>query len=401
MSKILIIDDDMSMHELYHETLSQSGHELVDAYNGKEGLGMIETEDPDLIILDMTMPEMNGRSTLIEIKKRKKNLPILVISGKSGMQQDPEIEMNTQVRNFIVKPPDVLELLTAVEKILSQPQKISFSWIGQTIFGCQITRMIGQGAYGSVYEAILGGKSVAVKIISGQNMDQENLERFKKEAKSLVQVKHHNVINLIDVGNQEENYFIIMEFFEGDPLEEHIYGKQHLTVPETVSIVKQIAQGMQVVHNEGIIHRDLKASNILYNKEHDWVKIIDFGIARNTNQEVSLTPQGCVLGTPYYMSPEQCWGEQVLTPQSDIYSLGILVYQMLMGDLPFVQETSIEIFRAHIHDALPWPANVSRHVPHFMKTLIDKMTRKNPEKRYASMQEIVDYLDYISQYIES
>ncbi len=399
MSKILIIDDDISMHELYHETLSPSGYQLLDAYNGKEGLAMIEEEEPDLIILDMTMPEMNGRSALIEIKKRKKSLPILVISGKSGMQQDPEIEMNAQVHRFLVKPPDVLELLMAVEKILSQSQKLSFSWIGQNIFGCQITRMLGQGASGSVYEATLGKKSVAVKMIPGQKMDQENLERFRKEAKSLAQIKHHNVIGLVDVGNQEDHYFIIMEFFEGGPLEEHIYAKRHLTVPETISVTKQIAQGMQVVHNEGIVHRDIKASNILYNKEHDWVKIIDFGIVRDIHSEASLTPQGCVLGTPYYMSPEQCWGDQNLTPQSDIYSLGILVYQMLIGDLPFVQGSPVEILRSHIYDEIPWPAYVSRYVPHFMKTMIDKMTQKDIEKRYISMQEVVDDLDYASQHL--
>lgn len=229
----------------------------------------------------------------------------------------------------------------------------------------QLDRKIGEGGMGAVYlgTQLMVDRPVAIKLLhAGLNSHDLFKQRFEVEAKAIGRLNHPNCITLYDFGFSDEinAFYTVMEYLEGDPMQVRVM--QGVTAKEAVVITKQIAMALDHAHHQGILHRDLKPENIILAKMTDGselTKVLDFGIARvfqkeqDTHEANRLTRAGEVFGTPAYISPEQARGERDLTPASDLYSLGVMLFEMLEGRLPFWGDTAIDTIMLHIQEPVP------------------------------------------------
>ena len=233
-------------------------------------------------------------------------------------------------------------------------------------------------------------RDVAIKVLRGDLENNEKfIRRFQREAKSVSDLSHPNIVEMYDVGEDNGNFYIVMEYIDGQTLKQLIKKRGHLTVPEAIDIMLQLTDGLAHAHDSYIIHRDIKPQNIMI-LEDGMVKITDFGIAMAINAS-DLTQTNSVMGSVHYLPPEQAAGKGS-TIKSDIYSLGILFYEMLAGTMPFRGETAVEIALKHIKDPMPSIRKINPKVPQSVENIIFKATAKNPKNRYNNVRELHDDL---------
>ncbi len=252
----------------------------------------------------------------------------------------------------------------------------------------QIIKSIGEGGMANVYLAYdtILDRNVAVKVLRGDlASDEKFVRRFQREALAASSLSHPNIVEVYDVGEDNGEYYIVMEYIEGKHLKQLIKKRGKLTVSEAVDIVLQITDGLSVAHDSYIIHRDIKPQNIMI-LENGLVKITDFGIAMAMNS-TQLTQTNSVMGSVHYLPPEQASGKGS-TLQSDIYSIGILFYELLTGKLPFKGENAVEIALKHLKEPLPSIRDELPNIPQSVENIIIKATAKNPKNRYADAREM-------------
>ncbi|MNZ43452.1 Serine/threonine-protein kinase PrkC [compost metagenome] len=257
----------------------------------------------------------------------------------------------------------------------------------------QIIERIGGGGMALVYKAqdILLNRYVAIKVLRQQFVnDEEFIRRFRREAQSAASLSHPNIVSVYDVGQEDEVHYIVMEYVEGQNLNEIIKERAPLQVEESIRIASQIADALDHAHHNQIIHRDIKPHNILIGR-NGRVKVTDFGIARAVTS-TTITQTGSVVGSVHYFSPEHAKG--VTTGEkSDLYSLGIVLYQMLTGRLPFLGESPISVALKHLQEEFDEPRKVNPMIPQSVENIILKSMRKNPNERYQSANEMLRDLE--------
>ena len=260
---------------------------------------------------------------------------------------------------------------------------------GQKIDGrYQIIRTIGEGGMANVYLAYdtILDREVAVKILRGDlASDDKFVKRFQREAKAASSLNHPNIVEMYDVGEDDGNYFIVMEYVEGRTLKSLIKKRGALGLRETVDIMLQLTSGIAHAHDSYLIHRDIKPQNVLI-MEDGRVKITDFGIAIALNN-AELTQTNSVMGSVHYLPPEQANGSGA-TIKSDIYSLGILMYELLTGKLPFKGENAVEIAIKQMKEQIPSLTKQNPMIPQSIENIVLKATAKNPKNRYDSVNEM-------------
>ncbi|MBW7459196.1 Stk1 family PASTA domain-containing Ser/Thr kinase, partial [Paenibacillus sepulcri] len=257
----------------------------------------------------------------------------------------------------------------------------------------EIITRIGGGGMALVYKAhdILLNRKVAVKILRQQFVhDEEFIRRFRREAQSAGALSHPNVVSIYDVGQEDETHYIVMEYVEGHNLNEIIQERAPLQPEEAVRIAIQICDALEHAHHNQIIHRDIKPHNILIGK-NGRVKVTDFGIARAVTSS-TITQTGSVLGSVHYFSPEHAKGIST-GEKSDLYSLGIVLYQMLTGKLPFLGESPISVALKHLQETFEEPRVVNPYIPQSVENVILRAMRKNPSERYNSADEMLRDLE--------
>lgn len=256
----------------------------------------------------------------------------------------------------------------------------------------QLEDFIGQGGMSLVYRAvdIRTGHNVAVKILKSEyNSDKEFLERFQREARAASLMNHHNLVNLLDVGVEGEFRYLVLEYVNGNTLKDIIRQKGRLNYQTAIQITVRILSALQHAHDNGIIHRDIKPQNVLIHADGH-VKVADFGIARMTGG-ATIGKGDTVVGSVHYSSPEQASGGLV-EATSDIYSTGVVMYEMLTGRVPFVGDTPVAVAMQHLQDPPPPIAEFAPETPPAVIAVVMKALEKEPKKRFQSAREMADAL---------
>lgn len=260
----------------------------------------------------------------------------------------------------------------------------------------RIVKELGKGTMGVVYQAHDPqiDRMVALKVLRPDRVTSGSfVARFLKEARAIGRLSYANIVTIYDVGEDQGTIYIAMEYLKGEPLNE-VVRSGCLTVPQCVDIARQVALTLDYAHRQGIIHRDIKPSNIIYTEEHQ-VKLTDFGIARieDTSYE-HQTQAGEILGTPVYMSPEQVMGHGV-DGRSDLFSVGVILYEMIVGRRPFGGSNIAAIFRAITQDAPEPPTAVDPSIPKSLADLILKCLSKKPQDRFQTGAEMAEALSVV------
>jgi predicted Ser/Thr protein kinase len=256
---------------------------------------------------------------------------------------------------------------------------------GEKIGPFTIVRELGSGAMGSVYLADYAkddGRTaqVALKIVALGLLGNEGaMARFEREAAILKQLRHPHIVRLIATGKYRKTPFIAMEYVDGEPLDKILTRRGRIGWETVVDYAKQLCLALQHAHEKGIIHRDLKPSNLMLTKE-GVLKLTDFGIAKDTDV-TALTGQNSTIGTAAYMSPEQCKGDRFISNKSDLYSLGIVLYELITGRKPYVAENTVDMFLKHVNETPTRPAKLIQDVPVWLDNLIMFMMEKDKDRR--------------------
>ncbi len=275
-----------------------------------------------------------------------------------------------------------------------EARSTSAQMIGTVLSGrYRLEAKLGSGGMSTVYLARdeTLDRPVAAKVMHREMSEQpDQLERFRREARAVAKLSHPNIVAVIDAGEDGGHPYIVFEYVEGENLKQRIKRLGPLDSQEAIAYAIEIARGLEVAHARKLVHRDVKPQNVLIDAEGR-AKVTDFGIARQLEQQ-GVTDTGRVLGTTDYVSPEQAMGQGV-DPRSDVYSLGVVLYEMLTGELPFSADTQVGVAMKHVNEELP---DVQRRRPQLSAAaalVIERATSKDTSKRYASIREMVSDLE--------
>ncbi|MFX1538453.1 MAG: protein kinase, partial [Promethearchaeota archaeon] len=265
----------------------------------------------------------------------------------------------------------------------------------------KIIEELGTGGMGKVFKALDQeiSEKVALKVLKDEiSYDNQMIERFRNELKFARRISHPNVCRMFDLSKEKETYFITMEYVPGENLKSILEREGPLSSGDTVSISKQICEGLAAAHRLGIVHRDLKPHNLMLDNDGN-VRIMDFGVARLLTTD-GLTHSGMMIGTPEYMSPEQVSSEKV-DLRSDIYSLGIIMYEVVTGEVPFKGDSAISTALKHKTELPKDPRELNSQLPKELSAIILKCLKKNRDKRYKNTKELLSDLNAIEKRIPS
>ncbi|MCP4418014.1 MAG: serine/threonine protein kinase, partial [Chloroflexi bacterium] len=266
----------------------------------------------------------------------------------------------------------------------------------QQTFGRYIIKAkLGQGGMGSVFHAHDPNfrREVALKLLEKRFLhDTKFRRRFEREARAVAKIDHPGIVPIYDFGEEEGELFLVMPLMEGGTLGKRL-DDGPLSLDEATTVLKQIAPALDMTHRLNMVHRDLKPDNILFNK-HGVPLIADFGIVKSAESNTTLTADG-IVGTPAYMSPEQVGSKKTLDGRSDIYSLGIILYQMLTGERPFDADTPLALALKHVMEQPPPILDVMPELPVGCDRIMRKVLHKEPDKRYQTVAELVADLENV------
>jgi serine/threonine-protein kinase len=254
----------------------------------------------------------------------------------------------------------------------------------------ELQELVGTGGMSSVYRARdrLLERLVALKILHPHHSeDKEFVERFRREARSVAQLSHPNIVTVIDRGDDGGRQFIVFEYVDGENLKEIVTREGPLPLRRALELALQIGRGLAFAHAQGLVHRDVKPQNVLMNGD-DQAKVTDFGIARSLDVDAGVTQTGTVLGTSAYIAPEQASGGDI-TAQTDVYSFGVVLYELLTGEVPFPGESFVAVAMKHINEPLPDLREQRPEIPPRLAAAVQRSLAKEPAERFGSMDEFV------------
>ncbi|HEX7998971.1 MAG TPA: protein kinase [Pyrinomonadaceae bacterium] len=275
--------------------------------------------------------------------------------------------------------------------------------IGQTLANkYRIEELINEGGMGAVYRSthVLMEKTVAIKVLHpALAADDKIVARFSREAKAASRISHPHALNVTDFGESDNGVvFLVMEYLHGKTLKEVIHEGGPMPLTRVVEIIRQVCGALEAAHGEGVVHRDLKSDNIMLvdvSGGGDWAKVLDFGIAKITEkvgQDPALTAPNLIIGTPQYMSPEQCSQASEIDARSDIYSLGIILFEMLVGHVPFTGESPTAVMMKHLQDAPPSVLEERKDLPASVGRVVARALAKRPEDRFQTVSDLSESL---------
>jgi DNA-binding response OmpR family regulator len=398
MATILIVEDDPDTRSLLQLHLESANHTVIIANNGAEGLQRALADMPELIVSDVRMPVMDGFDLLKALRARAETaaMPVIVLSVIHERASVREA-MRLGADDYIEKPVRRNELLESIDARLGRITQLraafarmqdSDAGAASTRFvkveGHSIIRKLGAGGMSKVYlvKHLASGTERVLKIVPITDSDDgSTVQRFIHEFALISGVHHPNVAQIFDQGFTEEYAYIAMEYFPGGDL--RAMAARDMTSDLALAVLMQVASGLGAIHQQGIVHRDMKPDNVMIRADGT-LAIADFGIAKNSSEQLSQTQHGEIFGTPYYLSPEQATAGEV-DARSDIYSLGVMFYEMLTGAKPYLADDIDGLLYMHLHAPVPrLPESLCAYQP-----LLERMMAKNPAQRFASADDLV------------
>jgi eukaryotic-like serine/threonine-protein kinase len=323
---------------------------------------------------------------LVEDLKEKAQLVEYMMHASTGSTTQPLAAAPTAIRQLAERPSDDSS---------SDQLRPGSIFAGRY----EVKEVLGAGGMGVVYRAFDRelGEIVAIKTLRPDTVagDPVALERFKQEIRLARRITQRNVVRTYDLGEVGGVYYLTMEYVEGKSLKTLIQSRGRLPVPVTLTIGKQLCRALEVAHEQGVIHRDIKPQNIVVDP-NGFLKVMDFGIARLANppRGKGLTQAGMAIGTPDYMSPEQLSGQE-LDPRSDLYATGVVLFECLTGRLPFEADTPWSLIAKHIEEVPPSPHSLNADVPEALAQVVLRAMAKDRERRYQTAVELHDALEAI------
>ncbi len=397
MPKILVVDDDEFVREFIKEVLELEHYIVETASDGMTAIEMLKATTYNLILSDIKMPGMTGNDLLQLCTNKYKSTPVMLITGKPNLEGAVET-VKQGAFDYLSKPitPEKLcERVKAALKHNYSKDNISSGELGSPHNNYTVVRTLGAGNMGVVLLVKKNEQYYAMKILRRENYDPKHhlkVQRFIREAEILSQINHPNVIKIFEYGvsEDEEIPYIVMEFIPGRPLNHHMRSN-NFTIEQIIYIIRQIADALAIVHYYGVIHRDVKPGNIILCDDMT-LKLTDFGIARVDNSELTITRE--ILGSPAYMSPEAFENSIRSDSRSDIFSLGVIAYELLTGVKPFHGETIGEMMNAIKFQRPIEPLKINPSIPPGLQDIMAKMLAKKQDERFSTAEEIIKALNF-------
>ena len=387
---ILVVDDDTGTRELFVRRLQHEGYRISEASNGIEALDRVAALSPDLVLLDIQMPGLNGLEVLTRLRQTRtpRDLPIIVATAN---QDDSMLEraLALGANDYVVKPFSSRVLLARVKIRLADrprqedtqphagtPESPGVLGEGYILDGkYRLGQQIGRGGYGTIFEAshLKLGRKVAIKVVRMEKKTDNDIAAFEHEGIAACKVDHPNAVDIYDVGlTSEGGPYLVMEYLEGQTLRTYAY-KKRLSPQRAVDIILPVTFVLAVAHERGIIHHDIKPENIFLDVHHghEVVKVLDFGLAAFLTDASSKSTEEKVKGSPSYLAPERVAG-LASDGRADVYSTGCVLFEMLCGRPPFVREANesvSELASAHILKPPPEVSQFSPEVPEALAQL--------------------------------
>jgi CheY-like chemotaxis protein/tRNA A-37 threonylcarbamoyl transferase component Bud32 len=402
-ARILVVDDEPAAVALMEDFLSGLGYQVVTAGNGVEAMTAMAAQPISLVVTDIDMPHKSGTVLLRELKALDPELPIILVTGKPSIDT-AVTSMKLGAVDYLTKPFDLHRLRELVQRALPPETPVERTLLmpletpERCINGFVLRRQISEGNMGVIYLAERDHQRYALKLIRDirgtEAHRRELLERFIREAEVASRIDHPNVVRIADYGMDEAGEpYLVMEFIDGLPL--HVWSKKLPLedYPTRVRLLRQVALALVAIHGQGICHRDVKPANILVDDQLH-AKLTDFGVARVPESDLTMADQ--ILGSPLYMAPES-YRSALVDHRADLFSLGIVCYEFLLGKLPFEGNSLTQIATRICEDRPAQPRRLDRQFPLKLQAMLADMLKKQPEARYQSAAAIAaDFDEYLS-----
>ena len=408
--RVLLVDDQAVVRgglRAYLET--QPGLTVVgDAASGSEAVELAAATTPDVVLMDLEMPEMGGIEATRRVREVSPNSQVVVLTSfhddrhvfpainagaisyllKDAGPDEVAAAVRAAARNeATIYPPVATRLMQALR---GEGQPGAGPGAGQTLGSYRLLERVGEGGMGLVYRAehLKLGREAAVKVLPvNLSGESEARQRFEREAALAASLQHPHILPLWEYGEQEDMPYLVMPYVRGGTLQERLE-RGPLPRQESVACLGQLASALDYAHQRGVIHRDVKPANVLVDEQGRYY-LADFGIARALAGMVRLTRNGVGVGTPEYMAPAQAQGKA--GPRSDLYAMGVMLYQLLTGQVPYTGGSYAEILMKHMQEPLPLEPlrQATPPLPAAVEGVLQRALAKDPEERYQTGQALV------------
>lgn len=427
--RILVVDDSRELRTLLGMQLKKQGYSVETAVDGQDGLEKAISLKPQLIIMDIMMPRMDGFTAAKQIRQEKDlaHTPIILLSALGG-EEDIIKGIECGADDYLIKPFKAPELSAKVKMLIRKsagftnrseddtiqtapddPAVRKFKETGQVISkdfaGFHIVEKVGQGGSGTVYRAVepMHNMAVALKVVSPfVSRSPGFVDRFTRSSEISIKLIHPNIVRCYTMGEYQGVHFITQELIEGPELDKLIKQRKKLGELEGLKLMRQLIDALKYLESEGLIHRDIKPSNIfVVEKDGQQVaKLADFGLSRGAH-DLNTTLEGHVLGTPHYLSPEQAKGEKNIDVRGDLYSLAATFYQALTGKTVFEADNLSSLVLAHINREPVSPLEANPDLMPETGEVLLRFLKKTPEERADNMEQALAMVDGLIAKLES
>ncbi|CAM2068683.1 Serine/threonine protein kinase [Sulfidibacter corallicola] len=399
---LLIVEKNPKFIALLKEHLKLDGLRPVFVDSCDDAIYLLQTAEVEFLLANLSVEKELNPLLALEKAAQAADIPRLFLESNKTRSLAFHFKVASDTAPMLKLPATISQLTKRMLRIKHGDDPLIGCKIGPKGQEVELIRCLGAGAMGTVYEGMQASlqRRVAVKFLSRdyQKSDPDAAQRFQNEARAVAQLRSNHIVQIYFTGEYQEHAYSVMEFLDGPSLEQYLRKKSPLRVGEGLRLALQVLQGLSEAHRHRQIHRDVKPANVMLNAKGEAV-LLDFGLVRGVRAQ-ELTQAGALLGTPRYMAPEQINGQRG-DHRADIYSLGIMLYEMLLGEPPFKGKDLVSVLVKHVNQPLPRPDELGRKLDGTLFSLVERLCAKDPGERFQSADAATDAIrGYLATYQE-